>query len=276
MGSPEDEAGRASGETQHRVTLTRPFWIGRYPATQAEYAAVMGKNPSIFKGERRPVEGVSWEDAMEFCRRLTERAREAGCLPEDFGFRLPTEAEWEYACRAGTESDFNDGSECTQPSGEEPALDRLGWYYKNSKDQTHPVGEKLANAWGLHDMHGQVWEWCWDGKREYTTQAQTDPLGPDDPGARRVVRGGGSWNIARPCRSACRDAFVPGSRFRDLGFRLAAGQELQDAERPSGGRRGAPVPEAPAARSVSCPTRSIATTRAAADASASSTTAGLT
>jgi formylglycine-generating enzyme required for sulfatase activity len=256
MGSPENEPGRSGDETQHQVRLTQPFWMGRYPVTQAEFEAVMGENPSHFKGARRPVENVDWHQAMAFCAKLTERAREAGCLPEGFVFRLPTEAEWEYACRAGTTSAFNDGSACTQPEGKDPALDRLGWVNKNSGKETHPVGEKLPNAWGLHDLHGNVWEWCLDGKRDYTAEAQTDPFGPVEEGAFRVVRGGSWYSRARDCRAAIRFRSHPEYRDGLLGLRLSAGQEPGRGA-PSGGRRGAPVPEAPAARPASRASRPV-------------------
>ncbi|MHB9006455.1 MAG: formylglycine-generating enzyme family protein [Limisphaerales bacterium] len=252
MGSPESEKGRGGDETQHRVRLTQPFWIGRYPVTQAEYEAVMGDNPSQFKGERHPVENVTWNDAVAFCAKLTERAREAGSLPQGFVYRLPTEAEWEYACRAGTTSAFNDGSDCTRPKGKDPALERLGWHGEGVKGHTHPVGEKLPNAWGLYDLHGNVWEWCQDGLRSHTNEAQLDPLGPESPNTWRVVRGGSCRDEARGCRSAYRNAFEPGFRSRFRGFRLAAGQELgRGAPVPEAGGVGAPVPEAPAARPAS-------------------------
>lgn len=214
MGSPRGERGRSKDETPHRVEITHPFWLGRYPVTQAKYAAVMGENPSEFKGERRPVENVDWEQARAFCARLTELARAAGCLPEGFVFRLPTEVEWEYACRAGTGSAFNDGSECMVPGGMDPALLRLGWHGEGEKGQTHPVGEKLANAWGLHDLHGNVWEWCLD-RAEWRDGVVTDTYvdGVSDPlcaeGARRVIRGGSYWFDAWLCRSACRPATPP-------------------------------------------------------------------
>ncbi|MBF8305206.1 MAG: FGE-sulfatase protein, partial [Acidobacteria bacterium] len=232
MGSPEDEAGRFRSETRHRVRLNQAFWIGRYPVTQAEYEAVMGNNPSHFKGDRRPVEQVSWDEAVEFCARLTQRSREAGALPASFEFRLPTEAEWEYACRAGTTTAFNDGSNCTKPDGKDRALIRLGWHGEGAKGETHPVGEKAPNAWGLHDMHGNVWEWCVDYAEWQENELVTDRYvdGVIDPvsakGAGRVVRGGSSWDFARICRSAYRFRFGPGYRLRHLGFRLAAGQPV--------------------------------------------------
>jgi formylglycine-generating enzyme required for sulfatase activity len=258
MGSPTSEVGQADDETQHRVVLTRDFWLGQYPVTQRQYAAVMGANPSHRKGDDRPVESVNWDDAVAFCRVLSAKCRKAGVMGKTFEFRLPTEAEWEYACRAGTTSAFNDDSECTKPDGADPALNRLGWFDKNSNKQTHPVGEKMANAWGLHDMHGNVWEWCedrgsWNGQDQRvvtTTNVANvvDPIGSE--GGWRVVRGGSYWNNARFCRSACRRAGEPGSRGRFLGFRLAAGlisqEQVSGAPGPEAGGADAPVPEAPA------------------------------
>ena len=254
MGSPTGERGRSSDEIQHGVRLTRPFWIGRYPVTQAEFEAVMGDNSSQFKGPRRPVENVDWDQALAFCRKLTEQARSAGCLPQDFAFRLPTEAEWEYACRAGTTSAFNDGSNCTVPDRQDPALKRLGWHGEGSKGQTHPVGEKLPNASDLYDMHGNVWEWCAD-HADWKDSVVTDTYeeGTVDPicekGARRVIRGGSFWYEARSCRSAFRFAIEPGLRDRNLGFRLAAGQEPgRGAPSPAAVGAVAPGPEAPRRR----------------------------
>ncbi len=246
MGSPASEIGRGDDETQHRVRITQPFWIGRYPVTLAEYQAVMGENPSHFKGDRRPVACVDWHQAMEFCARVTERARADGSLPEGLTFRLPTEAEWEYACRAGTAGAFNDGSSCTKPDGKDPALMRLGWFRENSKSETHPVGEKVPNAWGLFDMHGNVFQWCLDGLRAYADQPVNDPLGPTD-GAGRVVRGGCCGDQARLCRAAFRSRLDPCCRWGGLGLRLAAGQEpWRGAPSRQAGGAGAPWPEAPA------------------------------
>jgi formylglycine-generating enzyme required for sulfatase activity len=240
MGSPETEKGRWTDEApQHSVTISRGFWLATNPCTQEQWQTVMSNNPSQFKGERRPVESVTWTEAVEFCRKLTAFAREAGALPADFAFRLPTEAEWEYACRAGTTTAFNDGSDCTKPEGKDPALERLGWFDKNSGGETHPVGEKQPNAWGLHDMHGNVWEWCAD-HADWRDKVVTDTYvdGAVDPvcrkGAWRVVRGGSYWYSARRCRSAYRNAYGPGYRYRNQGFRLAAGQELEGGAKDSG------------------------------------------
>ena len=184
------------------------------------------------------MERVSWEDCQEYCAKLE------GFLP-GLGARLPTEAEWEYACRAGTTSGFNDGSPCTTPGSVDSALDRLGWCDENSGGETHPVRQKQANAWGLHDMHGNVWEWCQDRLGEYPPEAQTDPVGPEN-GVIRVVRGGGWIDSARDCRSAIRGRFIPSRRWNYLGFRLAAGQLPGRGEQSE--RRGAEGADAPRPR----------------------------
>ena len=258
MGSPETEAGRWNDEgPQHLVTLTQGFWLANTPCTQKLWQVVRGDNPSRSKGEQRPVENVDWNQAVAFCQGLTKRAGAACDLPEGFEFRLPTEAEWEYACRAGTTSAFNDGSKCNRPGGKDPALDRLGWYIENSGKETHAVREKLPNAWGLYDLHGNVLEWCADRadwKDEVVTDTYVD--GVVDPmcetGSRRVVRGGSYLYDARFCRSACRGATERGSRGRNLGFRLAAGQPPgRGAPSPAAAGAAAQGPEAPAARPAS-------------------------
>jgi formylglycine-generating enzyme required for sulfatase activity len=220
MGSPEDEKGRYDNELQHWVTLTKGYWLADAPCTQAEWLAVMGTEPSNFKGPNLPVEQVSWEECQAFCEKLQLR------FP-GLQARLPSEAEWEYACRAGTASAFNDGSSCTEPEGKDPTLDKLGWFDQNSGGQTHDVREKKPpNQWGLHDMHGNVWEWCADGYSEYTADEQVDPTGADT-GHGRVLRGGSWGNWARNCRSAGRLGGRPDDRFHYLGFRLASGQSEQ-------------------------------------------------
>jgi formylglycine-generating enzyme required for sulfatase activity len=181
--------GSGSGDSDERpvttVKISQSYWLGKYEVTQAEWAAVMKSAPSAFKGERRPVENVSWEDAVQFCRVLTERERQAGRLPAGYAYQLPTEAEWEYACRAGTAGDYAGTG----------VLGDMGWYDANSGSTTHPVGEKRANAWGLHDMHGNVWEWCADWYGSYPGGSVSDPRGADS-GSNRVSRGGG-WNSQR-------------------------------------------------------------------------------
>jgi formylglycine-generating enzyme required for sulfatase activity len=217
MGSPDDETGRWQNEgPQHWVTLSRGFWLADAPCTQAEWKVVMGTDPSDFKGGDLPVERVSWEECQEFCGRL--RSRFPGLEA-----RLPTEAEWEYACRAGTTNSYNDGSACTEVEGKDPALEKLGWFDRNTGEKTHPVRQKEANRWGLYDMHGNVWEWCEDWFDGYNAGDQVDPAGPAS-GSLRAVRGGSWYNYARGCRSASRSWRHLGVRFHNVGFRLASGQ----------------------------------------------------
>ncbi len=217
MGSPEDERGRYDDEVQHRVTLMRDYWLGTCEVTQAQWKAVMGSNPSEFKGDDLPVENVSWEDAMEFCKKLNHVPYIR--KPKGYQFSLPTEAQWEYACRAGTTSALNSGRNLTSAEGACPNLDQVGWYWKNSGSSTHPVGRKQPNAWGLYDMHGNVWEWCRDWFGDYSGKA-TDPTGPSS-GSYRVIRGGSWGGYAQYCRSAYRCRTSPGYWSIDLGFRLA-------------------------------------------------------
>lgn len=201
--------GDSEGGPPHRVTISRPFFLGATELTQAQWTAMMGSNPSYFKGDTLPAEQVSWDDAMAFCKKLTERERADGRLPAGWEFTLPTEAQWEYACRAGTTGDY---------AGD---LNATSWYSPNSESKTHAVGTKQANAWGLSDMHGNVWEWCADWYASYPGGSVTDPTGTP-LGSKRVVRGGG-WNgPAGVCRSAYRGYDGgPGFRHGNLGFRLA-------------------------------------------------------
>ena len=192
MGSPTSEEGRYDGESQHQVTLTKDYWLGKYEVTQAQWESVMGENPSKIKGGDRPVENVSWEDCQRFIRKINSR--------QHCGARLPTEAEWEFACRAGSAG----------PYGGNGNLGDMGWYDGNSGSETHPVGQKQANAWGFHDMHGNVYEWCGDWYGDYGS-ATTDPAGPASGGA-RVLRGGGWCSLGRFCRSAYRSRSSPGER----------------------------------------------------------------
>ena len=177
-----------------------------HETTQAEYESVMGSNPSGFKGSSLPVEQVSWDDAVSYCARLTVRELAAGRIEAGQAYRLPTEAEWEYAARAGTTGAH---------AGE---LGSMGWYEDNSGTKTHAVKGKQANGWGLYDMHGNVLEWCADWYGDYPSESVTDPTGATS-GSDRVFRGG-CWNFeARNCRSAYRFRFVPGFRNFNLGFR---------------------------------------------------------
>jgi formylglycine-generating enzyme required for sulfatase activity len=220
MGSPADELGRDDDETQHRVTLTQGFWLGKYEVTQAQWEAVMGRNPSHFKGSNLPVEVVSWDDISQPGGFL-EKANRQGS--PNGRFRLPTEAQWEYACRAGTTTALNSGKNLTSTEGACPNLDEVGWYSQNSDSKTHPVGQKKANAWGLHDMHGNVWEWCADWYEAYPQGAATDPTGPNN-GSYRVFRGGSWYDIASRACCAYRYCYSPSCADFDYGFRLARGQ----------------------------------------------------
>jgi len=208
MGSPTNEPDRDSDEVQHTVTLSRPFALAQTQCTQVQWESVMRGNPSRFKGSDRPVEQVSWEEAVEYCRKLTAKQRAEGILPEGWEWRLPTEAEWEYAARAGTTG---------ARYGE---LNTIAWHIGNSGSQTHPVKQKIANAWGLYDMMGNVWEWCADWSGDYSTGSVTDPTGPSS-GSGRVNRGGGWGSGAWSARSANRSRCEPGIRYYDLGFRPA-------------------------------------------------------
>jgi formylglycine-generating enzyme required for sulfatase activity len=214
MGSPITEADRYVDEVQHMVTLTQGFWLSDHEVTQGEFEAVMGSNPSWHKGDsNRPVEKVTWESAVLYCQKLTERDRAAGRNTSQQEYRLPTEAEWEYAARAGTT-----GSRYGN-------LDEIGWHSGNSGLGPHPVKQKSPNAWGLYDMIGNVWEWCSDRWDDYPTGSAIDPSGPI-AGTSHVFRGGSWGNGARFSRSASR--WGSDSCFlclrNDLGFRPAFGQ----------------------------------------------------
>jgi formylglycine-generating enzyme required for sulfatase activity len=242
MGSPADEPGRESDEgPQHMVMLTQGFWVADSPCTQALWQAVMGGNPSEFRSPERPVEKVSWEDVQLFLEQLEVSVPGLGAV-------LPTEAQWEYACRAGTTTVTYAGPMQILGQYNAPVLDEIAWYGGNSgldwdlvhghdstgwaeKQYPHTVAGtrivklKRPNAWGLYDMLGNLWEWCADGERTYASSPEQDPVGP--PGPARVKRGGGYWH--RPCyvRAACRDTLEPDDRDRGIGFRLARGQGLR-------------------------------------------------
>ncbi len=206
MGSGDLLAGDRGPQTQ--VTITKGFWIGRTLVTQAQYQAVTGGNPSRFKGETLPAEQVSWDDAMAFCQKLAKVDPLAVHLPPTYGFTLPTEAQWEYACRAGTTGDGHD------------EMNALSWNSQNSEGTTHPVGLKQANAWGLYDMHGNVWEWCFDWYGKYPGGEESNPTGPAT-GTGRVDRGGSWFSGPVHCSSTHRGFDAPGVRFSNVGFRLA-------------------------------------------------------
>lgn len=202
MGSPATETGHQADEgPQTTVTFTKGFWMSKFLVTQAEYLAVTGTNPSGFPGDlNRPVESVSWFAASDYCTALTAKDRAAGRIPPGTHYRLPTEAEWECAARAGTTTRFS--------YGDDPDLTGLAghaWYANNSGLTPHPVGQKLPNAWGLYDMAGNVWEWCQDWYGTYPGGAVTDPQGPaDNPIGWKVIRGGAWEGSEFDCRPASR------------------------------------------------------------------------
>ncbi|MCL1814570.1 MAG: formylglycine-generating enzyme family protein [Treponema sp.] len=235
MGSPANERGRETNETQHQVTLTREFFMGKYPVTQAQYIAVMGENPSYFKGNDRPVEQVSWYHSIVFCNRLSIQE---GLTPvysingstnpavwepgptrsismweavtmniNANGYRLPTEAEWEYVCRAGTSTAYSTGKRITGHQATHfPSV------------STTPVSRHTANAWGLFDMHGNVFEWCWDWYGTYPGNV-TDYSGPGT-GDLRIIRGGSWGSGVKSLRSASRNGYNPLARANNIGFRV--------------------------------------------------------
>ena len=232
MGSPTNEVDRLENEgAQTAVTISRGFWMGMHEVTQGEYESVMGSNPSWFNGDRtsvggpnygldtnRPVESVNWYDATAYCAALTQRDRVVGRIPTNAVYRLPTEAEWEYACRGWTSTRFNHGDDPGYTN-----LTAYAWYGDNSGGTTHPVGRKLPNPWGLYDMHGNVQEWCLDWWSE--TLPGGVIINPEGPatGLNRVVRGG-SWSpwygLASFCRSAYRVDGDPAGRPAYTGFRV--------------------------------------------------------
>ncbi|MFZ0258283.1 MAG: formylglycine-generating enzyme family protein, partial [Gammaproteobacteria bacterium] len=239
MGSPESEAGRYEDEgPPHEVAISQGFWLFDTPCTQALWETVMdGENPSDFKSPDRPVEQVSWDDVQEFLKRTN-------ALVPGLDLVLPTEAQWEYACRAGTETALYTGDMEILGESNAPALDPIAWYGGNSGVDfelangvqrtwlremqypeglagTHPVKRKQPNSWGLYDMLGNVWEWCADGRRTYTADGMTDPVGPTEAGLSRVLRGGAWLYDAWRVRSAFRLQSPPDSRNYSLGFRCA-------------------------------------------------------
>ena len=233
MGSPANEPERDDGEVQHQVTVSS-FYLGKYEVTQKEWYDIMGttvrqqrdkadKSASIYgEGDNYPMYYVSWFEAVEYCNK---RSQKEGLTPaytingtnvtwnrSASGYRLPTEAEWEYACRAGTTTAYNTGASISN---------NTGWYSDNRITTAHPVGQKPANTWGLHDMHGNVYEWCWDWYGDYASGAQNDPTGASS-GSGRVARGGGWFTLARYgyIRSAARSGHTPTYRDAVFGFRV--------------------------------------------------------
>ncbi len=239
MGSPPKEPGRFDTEgPQHEVILTQGYWLFDTPCTQALWQAVMGDNPSRFQSLDRPVESVSWDECQSFLHKINSRL-------DDLNLSLPTEAQWEYACRAGTDTATYAGEIELLGDANAPALDPIAWYggnsgigfeldngenasawlsnrqYHDDPSGSHAVKKKLANPWGLYDMLGNVWEWCLDGMLDYTQGSEVDPEGSTHAGAERVVRGGSWYSSARFVRCACRNRFHPVERNDSIGFRPA-------------------------------------------------------
>jgi formylglycine-generating enzyme required for sulfatase activity len=205
MGSPSGESGRDDDEGPQTNVRLEGFWMGRYEVTQAQYQAIMGTNPSDFSGANNPVERVSWNRAMEFSRKLSERTGE--------NYTLPTEAQWEYACRAGTTSAYYFGNDSGQ-------LENYAWFDSKYGGTTHPVGQKQPNGWGLYDMHGNVWEWCLSLYRPYP-YSETDGRNSESyTSSARVLRGGSRGSNPENCRSAGRGRNAPARGVDGLGFRV--------------------------------------------------------
>ena len=221
MGSPANEAERVDDETQHQVTLTRGFWMLETQVTQVMWEGVMGCNPSYFKGAKLPVETVSWYDCQEFIEQLNAHSAGTPGAPSGYRFSLPTEAQWEYACRAGTTTPFNFGGvlngDKANCDGDYPCGTSAKGRYLG---ETSEVGSYPANAWGLFDMHGNVWDWCLDWYGDYPSGAVTDPTGASS-GSDRVLRGG-CWSYAAgDCRSAVRGSYDPSSWDDHFGVRVS-------------------------------------------------------
>jgi formylglycine-generating enzyme required for sulfatase activity len=217
MGSPDSGIDAEENERPlHKVRITKPFWLGKYEVTvgqfrkfieESDYRRSEWRNAFDGQTDEHPVVNVSWDDAVAFCQWLSKR--------EDKSYRLPTEAEWEYACRAGTTTRWSFGDN-------EGDLGEYAWYEDNSAEKTHPVGQKQTNAWGLYDMHGNVWEWCadWYAKDYHSKSPTNDPAGPSSR-THRVLRGGSWDDCAWNCRSARRFDLLSDSRIPYIGFRVA-------------------------------------------------------
>ncbi|MBN2579635.1 MAG: formylglycine-generating enzyme family protein [Pirellulales bacterium] len=206
-----DEKGGPEERPVHQVTISKPFYLGKFEVTQEQWEAVMGKNPGRFRGDKRPVDRVSWDACRAFLKKLNEKFPDSGVT-----FCLPTEAQWEYACRAGTSTRYSFGDDANK-------LGDYAWFEDNAGGKTHPVGEKKPNAWGLYDMYGNVWEWCadWYAADYYRHAPAVNPLGPAT-GSHRILRGGSWSDGAYYCRSSYRYCLPPWFCVYCYGFRVAA------------------------------------------------------
>jgi len=200
--------GGAGGGAIHKVNITKPFYLGKHEVTQEQWEKVMGDNPSQLKGPKNPVENVSWDDCQKFLDKLNAKAGGQGGK-----FVLPTDAQWEYACRAGSTTKYCFGDDASK-------LGEYAWFVANSGFKTHPVGEKKPNAWGLYDMHGNVWEWCQDWQRPYTAEEATDPSGPAT-GFSRVYRGACMADGPDSVLSVIRESDAPGTKNMAIGLRVS-------------------------------------------------------
>ena len=207
------DAAGSEEKPGHPVTLTQPLYMGKYEITQEQYQQVIGANPSQIKGKDNPVDNVSWDDAQAFCKKLTEQTKQ--------NVRLPTEAEWEYSCRAGTTTTYHSGDT-------EKELDSVAWYGANAKNRSHPVGLKKANTFALYDMHGNVWQWCedWFEDDYYSKSPAENPEGPAQ-GTGRLLRGGSSYRLPMYCRTAYRNGLTPDNRKTGIGFRIVVSASIQ-------------------------------------------------
>ena len=204
MGSPNNEIGRENNETQHKVLIDKGFYIGKYEVTQGQYKSIMGNNPSITIGDKLPVHNLNYFDAQNFCNKLNELTKDK--RPAGFEFGIPSEEQWEYACRSGYPTSLNNGKNLQKANSTDNELNKIGWYTINACDKVQTVGKRTANAWGIHDMLGNIWEWCKSSNSNDQTKA--------------VIRGGGYKSKASDCRNARRLEIETSKTNEDLGFRL--------------------------------------------------------